>query len=259
MAKKTGDSGDAEGNTKSPRINQCKRWCFTLNNWSIEELNSITQLFEKKGIHYLIGKEIGEMETPHLQAYIECPKRMRWSEFGLTNRIHWEKCRGNRDDNVNYCIKDGNYITNYFTPLKIITNLKPWQLAFEKQMLTEPDGRTIHWAYDCKGGIGKSSFCKYMAVKHKALVIQGGKLSDIVNIIFNTDMLACRILIIDIPRINENNVSYAAIECILNGMITNTKFETGIKLFNPPHVLCFSNFEPDMSCLSEDRWKIYKL
>lgn len=257
---KTGDNGDAGGNTKIPRVNQAKRWCFTLNNWTDQELNELVEIFCNKGIHYIIGKEIGAMETPHLQGYIECPKRIRWSELNIPhNRIHWEKCKGNRDENVKYCSKEGNFISNYFTPLKIINELKPWQLAFEKQLLTEPDGRTIHWAYDKKGGIGKSAFCKYMAVKYNAIVIQGGKLSDIVNIIYNTDMLACRILIIDIPRINENKVSYAAIECILNGMITNTKFETGIKLFNPPHVLCFSNFKPDTSSLSEDRWKIYVL
>lgn len=66
-------------------------------------------------------------------------------------------------------------------------------------------------------------------------------------------------LIIDVPRNNGNNISYSAVECILNGMITNTKFETGVKVFNAPHVVVFSNYEPDTEKLSEDRWSIKKI
>jgi len=98
-----------------------------------------------------------------------------------------------------------------------------------------------------------------MYVKHKAITIQGGKLADIMNIVFNLNMDECRMLLIDIPRNNLNHVSYSAIECILNGMITNTKYETGVKVFNPPHVVCLSNFDPDLDKLSEDRWNVIEI
>ena len=39
-------------------------------------------------------------------------------------------------------------------------------------------------------------------------------------------------------------------------MICNTKYETGMKLFNSPHLIVFSNFYPDTDKLSADRWKI---
>ena len=74
-----------------------------------------------------------------------------------------------------------------------------------------------------------------MYIKHKCLVIQGGKLADIINIIYNVNMDEVNCLIIDVPRKNKNKVSYTAIECILNGMITNTKFETGIKVLIPEY------------------------
>jgi len=91
------------------------------------------------------------------------------------------------------------------------------------------------------------------------LVIQGGKMADIMNIIFNTNMDKINNMFIDIPRNNGNKVSYNSIECILNGMITNTKYETGTKVFNPPNIFVFSNFMPDTSSLSKDRWKIYTI
>lgn len=67
-------------------------------------------------------------------------------------------------------------------------------------------------------------------------------------------------LMIDLPRHAEGKMSYGAIEDIKNGYITNFKYETGSKTFNPPHVVIFSNHEPyDTSSFSIDRWKIYNI
>ena len=74
----------------------------------------------------------------------------------------------------------------------------PWQKEIEDLSMTEPDGRTIHWYWENEGGVGKSSFCKYMYIKHGAITIQGGKLADIMNIIFNLDMNEVTTLIIDV-------------------------------------------------------------
>ena len=64
----------------------------------------------------------------------------------------------------------------------------------------------------------------------------------------------------DIPRANRGHISYASLECIKNGMVCNTKYETGVKIFNSPHVFIFANFPPDdEGQLSEDRWHIMKL
>lgn len=261
---------DFLGNTKTKksiekRETASKMWCFTLNNYSQSELDSLIT-FLKNGSKFIIGKEIGENKTPHLQGYVNFDKKVRMSENKIINkRIHWEKCKGTEKDNINYCSKDGDYILwklKVIKPLKVITKLYPWQEKIEKLTLTEPDGRTINWFYDSIGNKGKSAFCKYMYINHNSLIIRGGKYSDIMNIIFNTDMDQVDTVIIDIPRCNKNNVSYNSIECILDGMITNTKFETGVKVFNPPHVIVFSNYEPELNegnNLSEDRWKIHEI
>lgn len=254
------------GNTKNcpakkKRDDQSKYWCFTWNNYPDGAIEMLQEFFSSKSILYIFGEEIGgENATPHLQGYIECPNKCRWSEFKLDKTIHWGKRIMTREHNIQYCSKDGKYYCSRgLRPTQCIRALYPWQLSIEKLYSTEPNGRTLHWYWEAEGGAGKSSFCKYMYVKHKVPTIQGGKLADIMNIVFNLDMGTTSMLLIDIPRNNKNKVSYSAIECILNGMITNTKFETGIKVFNPPHVVCLANCEPDRSKLSQDRWHIVNI
>ena len=250
------------GNTNSPsekkkQIIQCKQWCFTYNNYPADFHTIIDPVLNVKCNKYVYGQEVGASGTPHLQGSIWLKTKARPSELGLPKNIHWEKMR-NEKASIEYCQKDG-LVTMYGfpKPIKTLTSLRPWQAALETLVTgSEPDGRSIHWHWENVGGVGKSSFCKYMYIKHKTVVIQGGKLADIMNIIFNTDMNEVTAVIIDVPRVNQNKVSYAAIECILNGMITNTKYETGIKVFNPPHVIVFSNFEPETDKLSDDRWQV---
>lgn len=68
-----------------------------------------------------------------------------------------------------------------------------------------------------------------------------------------------KIVIWDLPRNNGNKISYDAIESVKNGMICNTKFETGTKIFDPPHIIIFSNEQPEEENLSKDRWNIINI
>jgi len=269
---------ECDGNTNSShvvvkkRIAASKNWCFTLNNYSLEDYGCLEVLMKNEKIckYYIMGKEIGkEKSIPHLQGYISFVKPTRPLELrNLPKTIHWEKAKGTAEDNLKYCSKDGDFITNIEGEevIEIIKKLYPWQEKIEDFILnTKPDGRTLHWYYEETGGTGKSAFCKYMYIKHKCIIIQGGKLADIINIMYNADLKGVKAIIIDIPRTHKNKVSYSAIECLLNGMITNTKFETGVKAFNPKHVIVFSNSLPELtnekgeSNLSNDRWNINKL
>lgn len=263
MSSNSSDSSREEGNTITsslPQISPAIRWCFTLNNWTKEEFSSIVQTFESKSKFWIIGDETGENNTPHLQGYVEFKSKCRPLGLFQFKRIHWEKSKGNRDDNVTYCSKQK--ILSSFglpKPIKIIENLYDWQKEIEDLILTEPDDRKVYWFWDKNGNIGKSTFIKYCCVKYKITFCCGGKYSDIMNLIFNTDMDKCNCIMFDVPRCNLGNISYSSIESIKNGLVCNTKYETGYKVFNSPHVIVFANSEPDLNMLSNDRWVITEL
>lgn len=174
------------------------------------------------------------------------------------NDIHNVSDYANKNDPSYDGVARGSW--GFPKPIKVITELYAWQIEIEKLCATEPDDRKIYWFWESKGGIGKSQFIKYMVVKHKALLCQGGKHTDIINLVFNCNMDETSIVFFDIPRANKGHISYSSLECIKNGMVCNTKYETGVKVFNTPHLIVFANFPPeDESMLSNDRWVIREL
>lgn len=60
--------GPMRRNTKGARI---RRAVFTLNNFTDEEYDYMTARFAPKTVWMVIGKEVGEEGTPHLQG--NCP------------------------------------------------------------------------------------------------------------------------------------------------------------------------------------------
>lgn len=259
------DSSEEGGNTNSPSTKQVIpsiRWIMVLNNYTIEEINIISSVVRQYCKYAIIEEEIGESGTPHLQGYFELKTKARPSSLFKLPRIHFEKAKGTREQNDVYCSKDNKIIVSIGRPkpIKIITNLYDWQINIINIMQTEPDDRTIYWYYEPIGSVGKSQFVKYCAVKHNVLMCNGGKMGDIMNLVFNQNMDETTCVMFDIPRPHEGHVSYASLECIKNGMVCNTKYETGVKIFNSPHIFCFANFPPDdTEKLSRDRWHIFNL
>lgn len=84
-------------NTKTKQISPAKRWCFTLNNYTDDEISSIVPVFNERCRLGLFSKEVGDSGTPHLQGYLEFKTKLRPNSLGLTNKIHWEKAKGNKN------------------------------------------------------------------------------------------------------------------------------------------------------------------
>lgn len=255
-----GQKGQLGGNTK-PQARYSKV-VFTLNNYSNEEYNNLLGHLDRD--KYIIGKEVGEGGTPHLQGYIEFHNRPRFDNIKKWNsRIHWERAKGSRDENIKYCSKDNNYITNLPVPeiLVLPTLDKGWQKELLDIFLTPADYRTINWYWDCCGNTGKSSFVHYCLIEHQEyLCINKGKYNDMINQVYNQAIknIPIRAVIIDIPK-SMRSLSYCALEDIKNGNIINSKYETGSIAINSPHVVVFCNFAPDKTQFSNDRWNINKL
>lgn len=87
-----------------------RMWCFTLNNYTDNDLTTISQWITADRCKYgIVGKEIGENGTPHLQGYIHLIKPVRFSTLKkFLPNAHWEPAKGNPAQNKQYCSKDGN-------------------------------------------------------------------------------------------------------------------------------------------------------
>lgn len=251
------------GNTRKPEL-RSRGWFFTLNN--PDSVTQFSETLEISGcVRYLFQLELGEEGTPHFQGLVYYDNARTFNSMKeLDNRIHWEKLKDLRKA-INYCCKietriDGPWAKGIKIPrqIKLINpNDRPWQANYIKEISEEPDDRTIVWVADYEGGMGKTSLAKYLVIKHKALVVSG-KATDIKYAVmkhiekFGSLDIVCFLF----PRTVENYISYDAIESLKDGLFFSAKYESGMCVFAPPHVLCLANFEPDRSALTKDRWDI---
>jgi len=196
---------------------------------------------------------------------IWCQEKHRDTEFKLPKQIHWETLK-DYDDIKKYCSKDEThdgkhrYMWGFPEPIvhKILMNT--WNEWLINTIQTRPDNRTINWIWSSTGKLGKTSMTRYLVDKHNAQFCSGGKYSDIMNLIYHTDMDRCKVVIFTLPKSSRNNISYSALESIKDGLVSNMKsYANGSKIFNPPHVIVFANFEPDSNELMPDRWNIIQL
>lgn len=256
------------GNTK---LQRARKWCFTLNNYTDQDLSQLSQQFETTCKFYIIGKEVGENGTPHLQGYFEREHQVRFDTLKkIIPKAHLEIAKGNRKQNIEYCSKGGNFIQKDIHSKenlilrKYYTNVvwKDWQKLVLSILELPPSPRKIYWFWEPTGNVGKTFLCKYLCIKYDA-ILASGKKDDIFNQVnswINTNENKSPFLVLlDIPRSNHGVISYGAIEACKNGLLYSGKYEGGKCIFDHPHVIIFANEEPNHSEMSEDRFVIYKI
>lgn len=244
-------------NTKS--VLRARYWIFTWNNYDLEWEGKLVQYF-KDAKDYNFQEEKGTEGTPHIQGYVEfiTPKRFDTLKK-LNEKIHWEPSRSKAAKA--YCKKtetrNGKLIEKWKPE---ITEFRDWQKNIWDIIHKEPDDRKIYWIYDEKGTKGKTKLCKHICRTYKEWLYCAGKASDmkfaISSILQKGELKGC---LFDFTRSLENYVSYEGIESIKNGIFFSGKYESGMCLYPTPHVICFANFKPDESALSNDRWVIIDL
>lgn len=85
--------------------------CFTLNNYTDEDLAHYANEIREISSYLVIGFEIGEKGTPHFQGYLELKKPTRFSTLKkLMGRAHIERRYGSAKQASDYCKEDGDFV-----------------------------------------------------------------------------------------------------------------------------------------------------
>ena len=86
---------------------KARDWCFTLNNYTVGELEHIWNF---SGRYIIFGAEKGENGTRHLQGYCEYENAVTMGRVkkDVSERVHLEKRRGTQGEAIDYCRKDGD-------------------------------------------------------------------------------------------------------------------------------------------------------
>ena len=253
------------GNTK-PTRNRSRGWIIVWNNYNDDDYDCLRSFVSEKQ-SWILGKEIGESGTPHIQGYFYDPKQTDFSTLKKKfPKVHWEKAAGSPKDNYKYCSKAGKHETNmkFRRPVKDpIVSYRPWQSDLNCILETESDDRTIHWYWEPDGKLGKTTFAKSYCIRNPNTALYlGGKAADMKTCIvkfLENESNDLRVVFMDFTRSRESYISYEGIEEIKNGIFFSSKYESTMCIFNSPHVVCFANYEPTRSALSEDRWNVKKI
>jgi len=91
-------------------MSRSRNWCFTLNNYTEDDFSGLREPLA--GVSYLVvGKEVGDSGTQHLQGFISFRNARRLSgvtQAFFASRAHWEIARSPASA-AKYCKKDGDF------------------------------------------------------------------------------------------------------------------------------------------------------
>lgn len=264
---------DSVSDTEETQVRNTTRgrtWCFTWNNYRDIDIQYLVEKLSCE--RYLFGEEIGTSGTPHLQGVVHFKNARTFEQCRkIFKNNHIEKC-DNFHASLKYCSKDGKTFSNIpgmTTRKEILLKKyedvvwKDWQQSLIEEINTQPDDRTVIWVVDKNGNSGKSFLSKYLYLKYDAIIADGKK-DNVFNQVKNwmdvhNNSESPKIIILDVPRHNADYINYGVLEQLKNGLIYSGKYEGGVCAFESPHVVIFSNDEPDYSKFTGDRWKIIDL
>jgi len=135
--------------------------------------------------------------------------------------------------------------------------LRPWQQEVDGFLQHEPDDRKIIFVVDPDGNSGKSWLTRYWITNRDSVqVMSVGKRDDLC---YSVD-IECGLFVFDIPRGQLEYLQYSVLEKLKDRVIYSPKYASQTKILKQvPHVIVFTNEEPDMTKMTEDRYYIYNV
>lgn len=265
------------GKAKSPPRKQCPFWKC---NRHLKDGETIPKIFEQLEqvfgficSSYIFSEELGSSgNTLHIEGYMIFEKKVDFNAiqklFKFSDLQASKKC--NSQAGIKYCLKEGlrNIKKNIKVPKPVVKMtyemLRSEQAKICDMFIEDEDplfGRKVYWFWESPGCWGKSITCKYMIHQMGAMVVEGANNDVLCGVAAHIQKFGeCpRIIIFDVPRVNEGAVSYRAIEKLKSGFFFSGKYESGMEEFNVPHVLVFANHPPIIENFTKDRWIVEKL
>lgn len=233
----------------------CKKWAFQL---------------EKSSTGY-----------DHFQGRISLKKKLRKIYGTIDKSAHWSPTSNECNSGPNFydyvtkqdtriegpwtdkdTEKQEDYIPEFFKTITL--------LPFQKQILEQAeirDDRSINMIIDSRGNLGKSKLADYAELFHDAIdlpVVNDAEklLATMCNRCMATGVRKTGPVFIDLPRaMSKRDLSgiMSAAELIKKGKLYDLRHKYKEWRIEPPSVWIFSNAQPELSKLSRDRWKFWKI
>lgn len=136
--------------------------------------------------------------------------------------------------------------------------MRPWQMTISNILADKTEHRSVHWVFDPRGNQGKTWLAKYCYHHYDTGYITFGKAGDLLYLVSEMERGE---YIFDLSRCATVAMEeiYGAIEAVRNGFFVSTKYKTRLVVMEPPTIVVFSNHKPDMSKLSVDRWRLWRI
>lgn len=140
----------------------------------------------------------------------------------------------------------------------------PWQRELCEVLEDTPaSDRTVFWVWEARGNAGKSFWANMMALELGAIVMAPNTPREMAYIWAQRQ---APLVIVDVSRTMQKEDkwdpmrgSFEFVECLKNGRVLSTKYESRVVMYPPPHVVFLANFAPALKFLSLDRWSVWKI
>lgn len=247
-------------------------WVFTWNNYPAnwkDFFEKARKLIEKVCVREEVCPTTG---TPHLQGWLKLDKKNNAITYlTLPKQIHWEPMARNATErqNTDYCTKSAGNQLVWGIPVpwrREIKELKMWMtevLAILQRPLEEGTAiRDVYWIWEPNGNTGKTIFQQFVHGIMDDVIAVEGKAADVKHFVADytkTNGKTPRIIFVNIPRCDQDFISYGAIEKVKDMFFMSGKYEGGMVSGIRPHVMVFANDRPHTDKMSLDRWKIGKI
>lgn len=171
-----------------------------------------------------------------------------------------------RQDFPGVCAKYPNFVAQLLAdqvpaPELEYHPLREWQSELLNVLKGPPNDRTIIFIVDRTGGEGKTWFARYYErTVGRTIRLKPGKKADMVYAFMQQLQADTKVVFIDAPRSKQGEyIQYDFLEELKDGSMLNTKYESRMLEFPRLHVVVMMNELPDMSKLSDDRYKVIEI